>query len=342
MQASLPPGLSDADKAKILNDLGSEMDRVILASLLQGMYTGIIAVALWNIYRHKSRPIGPPMIIVIVVLYLTTCANLSLDWLIVRTGLVTNGLNLLTKFANFSNPLRWITVVTGVFGVVCTILVDATMIWRCWLVCGQRWQIVLLPSLCMVAAAALKIYVTCQPYSALQSYFQCLVIYASMTLATTLWCTLLMIYRVLTVAQGAPAEGAGAYRHVLEVLVESSVLYAVPLIFYVAFFARRSTVFYYLDPIAGIMRGIAPTLLVGRVAAGHARADDSWKGSVITAPLRFGQDETEKSSQEYSMAVDDDVEAQLGRDSDSRVDEEDEGSGKTQNQSEDPIIELKR
>ncbi len=36
MQASLPPGLSDADKAKILNDLGSEMDRVILASLLQG------------------------------------------------------------------------------------------------------------------------------------------------------------------------------------------------------------------------------------------------------------------------------------------------------------------
>ncbi|PBK76333.1 hypothetical protein ARMSODRAFT_222653 [Armillaria solidipes] len=279
MQASLPPGLSDADKAKILNDLGSEMDRVILASLLQGLYTGIIAVALWNIYMHKSRTIGPPMIIVIVVLYLTTCANLSLDWLIVRTALVTNGQNLLTIFTNFSNPLRWITVVTGVFGVVCTILVDATMIWRCWLVWGRHWQIVLLPALCMVAAAALKIYVTCQPYSALQSYFQYLVIYASLTLATTLWCTLLMIYRVLTVAQGA--EGAGAYRHVLEVLVESSALYAVPLIFYVAFFARRSTVFYYLDPIAGIMRGIAPTLLVGRVAAGHARADDSWKGRVF-------------------------------------------------------------
>ncbi|KAK0224635.1 hypothetical protein EDD85DRAFT_234716 [Armillaria nabsnona] len=340
MQASLPPGLSDADKAKILNDLGSEMDRVILASLLQGLYTGIIAVALWNIYMHKSRPIGPPMIIVIVVLYLTTCANLSLDWLIVRTALVANGQNLLTIFTNFSNPLRWITVVTGVFGVVCTILVDATMIWRCWLVWGRHWQIVLLPVLCMVAAAALKIYVTCQPYSALQSYFQYLVIYASLTLATTLWCTLLMIYRVLTVAQGA--EGAGAYRHVLEVLVESSALYAVPLVFYVAFFARRSTVFYYLDPIAGIMRGIAPTLLVGRVAAGHARADDSWKGSVMTSPLRFGQDKTEKSSQEYSMAVDDDVEAQSGRESDSRVDEEEEGSDKTENHSEDPIIELRR
>ncbi len=80
---------------------------------------------------------------------------------------------------------------------------------------------------------------------------------------------------------------------------------------------------------------------MGRVAAGHARADDSWKGSVMTSPLRFGQDKTEKSSQEYSMAVDDDVEAQSGRESDSRVDEEEEGSDKMENHSEDPIIELR-
>ncbi|PBK76296.1 hypothetical protein ARMSODRAFT_998936 [Armillaria solidipes] len=345
MQASLPPGLTDADKAKILNDLGSEMDRVILASLLQGLYTGIIAVALWNIYMHKSRPIGPSMIIVIVALYITTCANFSLDWLIVRTALVTNGQNLVTKFTNFENPLRWITVVTGVFAVFCTILVDTTMIWRCWMVWGRRWQIVLLPTLCLIAAAALKIYTTCQPYSAVQSYFRFLVLYASLILASTLWCTLLMIYRVLTVAQGAPTQGTGAYWHFLEVLVESSALYAVPLILYVALFAHGSNAFYYLDPIAGITRGIAPTLLVGRVAAGHARPDDSWKGSVMTSPLRFGQDKTEKSSLGYSMAVDEDVEAQLGRGSDSRVDEQEEGSDKkTENESseDDPIIELRR
>ncbi len=64
-----------------------------------------------------------------------------------------------------------------------------------------------------------------------------------------------MIYRVMTVAQGAPAQGAGrAYWHFLEVLVESSALYAVPLILYVALFAHGSNAFYYLDPIAGITR----------------------------------------------------------------------------------------
>ncbi|PBK94143.1 hypothetical protein ARMGADRAFT_1029961 [Armillaria gallica] len=34
--------------------------------------------------------------------------------------------------------------------------------------------------------------------------------------------------------------------------------------------------------------GIAPTLLVGHIAVGHARPDDSWKGSVMTSPLCFG------------------------------------------------------
>ncbi len=35
------------------------------------------------------------------------------------------------------------------------------------------------------------------------------------------------------------------------------------------------------------MQGIAPTLIVGRVASGHARPDDAWKGSVLSS-LHFG------------------------------------------------------
>ncbi len=35
------------------------------------------------------------------------------------------------------------------------------------------------------------------------------------------------------------------------------------------------------------MQGIAPTLIVGRVASGHARPDDAWKGSILSS-LHFG------------------------------------------------------
>ncbi|PBK89395.1 hypothetical protein ARMGADRAFT_1033438 [Armillaria gallica] len=173
----MTPGLNDADIAKVLSDLGSEMDRMIPASLLQGLYTGIIAVGLWNICEENPA-------------------------------------------SHTSGP------------------------WLCWLVLGQCWQIqVLLPALCLIAAAGL-------------------------ILASTLWRALLMIYRVLTVVQGAPAQGEGAYWHFLEVFVSF---------------------------------GIAPTLLVEHVAVGHACPDDSWKGSMMTSPLCFGQDKTEKTSLVYKL-----------------------------------------
>ncbi len=59
------------------------------------------------------------------------------------------------------------------------------------------------------------------------------------------------------------------------------------------------------------MQGIAPTLLAGRVAAGRARPDDSWKGSIISS-LRFEahpQADAETCSQVDSM-VSNDLEAQ--------------------------------
>ncbi|KAK0474568.1 hypothetical protein IW261DRAFT_1422862 [Armillaria novae-zelandiae] len=60
--------------------------------------------------------------------------------------------------------------------------------------------------------------------------------------------------------------------------------------------------------------GIAPTLLIGCVAAGHARPDDSWWGSIASS-LHFGagpRGQTQTSLQQDYMAsaiLDDDLEA---------------------------------
>ncbi len=51
-------------------------------------------------------------------------------------------------------------------------------------------------------------------------------------------------------------------------------------------------------------------LLIGRVAAGHARPDDSWEGSVMSS-LRFGQDSEQLGSQDdatQSVTVNNDLE----------------------------------
>ncbi len=65
-----------------------------------------------------------------------------------------------------------------------------------------------------------------------------------------------------------------------------------------------------------VSQGIAPTLLVGRVVAGHTRSDDSWQGSTMSS-LHFrtsrSQNSEEMSLEEevsQSFMLDRDLEAQ--------------------------------
>ncbi len=82
------------------------------------------------------------------------------------------------------------------------------------------------------------------------------ILYISFILATTLWCTLLIIYRILTIA-GLRRGTEGrlrVYRCFIEVLVESSALYSVSLILYLALSIRNDFGLYYLDAIAAVAK----------------------------------------------------------------------------------------
>ncbi len=173
-----------------------------------------------------------------------------------------------------------------------------------------------------------KIIAISRRYAPPDGYMLGYVLCSSFALALTLWCTLLIIYRIVhTVARSGRL---GAYRHVIEILVESSALYAISLILFVAFYARNDATLYYFDALSAITRvhfhsshvlashrhfqGIAPTLLVGRVAAGHARSDESWQEGIIST-LRFATDSGDRHSQQDAMtARSDDFEAQRDMD----------------------------
>ncbi|KAK0222641.1 hypothetical protein EDD85DRAFT_796174 [Armillaria nabsnona] len=66
-------------------------------------------------------------------------------------------------------------------------------------------------------------------------------------MATLLWCTILIIYHIVH------NDEAGKYAEVFWITI----------------------------------RAIVPTILVGRIAAGHARPDDSWSESTTVSSLRF-------------------------------------------------------
>ncbi|KAK0196981.1 hypothetical protein F5146DRAFT_1013617 [Armillaria mellea] len=174
-----------------------------------------------------------------------------------------------------------------------TALADTALIWRCWIVWGRRWLIVLIPILCTITSATIK---SIQTYHGLRDLvdnvsqssaqgtsIDLTTVYIAMALATTLLCTVLIVYRIVSVSGAEYASGIRTYRGAIEVVVESAALFSVSLIIYVALVAHNSVADDYLDVIAAAFRGIAPTLIVGRVASGHARPDHSWKEIALTA-----------------------------------------------------------
>ncbi|KAK0184709.1 hypothetical protein F5146DRAFT_1169787 [Armillaria mellea] len=279
--------LTVADIAFIVQELDTELNANILDSLLHGVYTGILVI---TFVEHIKA-----MVAVIVLLHILTTINFAFQWSYMRSIVVDNAQDLGTKFVRIFEAGDPFFLETGITSAICTILADSTMIWRCWNVSATVFKIISIHR---------------QLTDGTNDDLLTPVLYASFSLGTTLWSTLLIIYRVWT--KGRTNErGLGAYRHVFEVLIESSALYSASLILFVAFFAHNDGAANYLDPITGIARGIAPTLLVGRVAAGHARPDDSWEGSVMTS-LRFGEERVQESAQEGTLiSINlDDVEAQ--------------------------------
>ncbi|KAK0496174.1 hypothetical protein EDD18DRAFT_1391028 [Armillaria luteobubalina] len=145
-------------------------------------------------------------------------------------------------------------------------------------------------------------------------------LYPSCVLATTLWCTLLIIYRILTIT-GVKYRANGrlrVYQHFLEVLVESLALYSISLVVYLALTIHEDSRLYYLDAIVGIAKGVAPTLIVGRFTARHrAHPDDSWQGSVTgSASIRSQEQDHSRTSfredDRTSPMLGGDLEAQRG------------------------------
>ncbi|PBK83558.1 hypothetical protein ARMGADRAFT_1037916 [Armillaria gallica] len=334
IQTNIPPNLPYANSAAIFEYLNAELNSLIFYSLLHGIYTGIIAVTLGNIPKavdkvmNKSWSIRHTMIAILILLYMLTTVNFALHWSEISSTFINNGQSIWTRYIFYASSRRVIILLGGTASAICTILADSTMLYIV-----QTIDLALLDSLgtemanhssssafsdfchCLLKLSLVfRIIAVCKLYAdSFEVYFGFL-LYSSFMIATTLWCTLLIIYRIISVALAGNEAGDGVrtYRYAIEILVESSALFSMALILYIAFYAHDDYVFQYFDILAAITRGIAPTLLVGRVAAGHARPDDSWQGSVISGSLRFGTHSGSQNSQQDSI-MSSDLEAQAAQ-----------------------------
>ncbi|KAK0219981.1 hypothetical protein IW262DRAFT_1554463 [Armillaria fumosa] len=318
-QTDIPSDLTDNDKAFLFQYLDAQLNSGILYALLHSIYTGILAITLRNILINKRWPIRRAMVVVIMLLYALITIGFAADWPFLHSAFIDNGQSFWTVHLKLTSAAQATYWETGIAAFMSTLLADSYIIWCCWMVWGRHWLVVLLSILFLVCAIVSRIVVIYYNYSnAPTSMNLFLMLYTSSVLATTLSCTLLTIYRILTVTgTRRGAEGRlRVYHRFIEALVESSALYAISLILYLAFIIRHNWGELYLEVIAATAKGIAPTLLVGRITVGHrARPDGSWQGSVIASASIWSQ-EQEHSDTNFpeddpiSPTLDCDLEAQ--------------------------------
>ncbi|PBK96223.1 hypothetical protein ARMGADRAFT_1061800 [Armillaria gallica] len=259
---SSPADLPQYEKDLIFESLHLNFNSTILESLLQ---------------VSSSKRSGKAFLLAVVItLYVLTTVTFGFDWAYRQRAFIQNGDNFFTVFVALDAIGPWWTasqLLGGINGGVSTFIVDITIIWRCWVFWGRRWLIVLIPTLCAIAGTIAKsmqirsVFINTTSDIGSTGGFAVdidwALIYISLTFATTLLCTLLIVYRIVRLA-----SRVSSYKRIVEIVIESSAMYSLTLIVYLALVARNLESSYYADIIMAYVKVIAPTLLIGRVAAG--------------------------------------------------------------------------
>ncbi|KAK0244113.1 hypothetical protein EDD85DRAFT_977827 [Armillaria nabsnona] len=307
-QVDIPSDLTDEHKAFVFRNLDAYLNSQILYASLHGIYTGILAVTLWNISDTSGTVISKcwasrrTLVVVIILLHALTTINFAAQWSFISSEFIENGQNFWTVFTKNTNLNQAVNWEAGIPAIMSTILADSYIIWCCWMVWGQCWLIVLLPILFLIAATVSKIieiheeHVNTPKLGTVPP-----LLYLSSILTTISWCTVFIIFRILTVTGVRRARAGGRLRvfhRFIAVLVESSALYSIALIITLVLFICNDVGLYYFDAIAGVAKGVAPTLLIGRAAAGHTCPTEEYDESATVSTLRF---QTSSQSSQHSQ-----------------------------------------
>lgn len=278
---------SEEQAELIYQALDGYLNSLCLESLMHGLYTAVLLSGLSNMLFNKRGRNRLFMAVIIAVLYSFETVHLGVRWYWVRQAFIVNGDSRTAIFESFlSQDYQWMWAVSGVFASLNILIADCVLIWRAWVVWDRNYKIVVVPIIGAILEIIFDGFFLYQDIghtssTSLSNWGPDAVdwgtAYFTMSLITTVLSTCLVVFRIAAMGRGAShAVSLRSYRGVIEIVIESAALYAVSLIIFLAFFIRDDPRSVYPQAILNSVTGIAPTLIVARVASGRARPDESW------------------------------------------------------------------
>ncbi|KAK0204438.1 hypothetical protein DFS33DRAFT_656289 [Desarmillaria ectypa] len=245
----------------------------------------------------KRTSVRGVMRCVVLTMYFLATFHLSVRWYWVRQAFVVNARSSSDTFFTFlDEKYFWVWVASGTAFSINSFIADIVLIWRCWIIWSRNWKVIILPILCTITGtifSGLFLYqetyvsTTVEDVSAWGGSVNWGVPYFTTSLATTLMCTMLIIYRLWTVGRTTSpiSQGFKTYKSVIEILIQSAALYSVTMILFLAFFMQNDIKSMYPLPILDSMTGMVPTSIMIRVAAGWSHPQLSRDAGSVSLQL---------------------------------------------------------
>ncbi|KAJ7107560.1 hypothetical protein C8R44DRAFT_322176 [Mycena epipterygia] len=240
------------------------------------------------LFKRETHKNNLGLFLPLIAMYILSTVHVACRWLLIRNAFIDHADTPTSTLIYLTQSPLWLTVLAAVVFTTNTLISDFVLIWRCWTVWNRNWKVVLLPIVCTLVGTGLGFrsiaeqaaYVI-NPNLDRNAFIDFATPYFILSLVTTSLATVLIILRILTMTEQTTRKSRG-YGRVIEIVVESAILYSVSLIIFLPFLIRASYDDGYAQGVVAQLTGMAPTLIVARVSFGLARPDETWKTPVTT------------------------------------------------------------
>ncbi|KAJ7649363.1 hypothetical protein DFH06DRAFT_1475776, partial [Mycena polygramma] len=277
----------------------------IVEDWFHGFYTAVLLLTLWTIRKHYTGSRKYWQIGLILASYTCSTFHVALNWAHLAAAVDDNeiptGPGLTVSLTHMA---AWMQGVSDTFFCLNVFMADCLFIWRCWTVWNRRWTIVIFPMLATACGAVLAGIIVANQVTAAQrseafaaakkstEFIQLSTIYFSLSVATSLSTTFLITLRIVLLQRMSKRLGNGAHSRslnsIIEILIESALLYSVVLLAFVILDVKKDVNLGYAQNIHAQMAGLAPLLIILRVAAGKSRSQEEWSTGP-SSTVKFAQ-----------------------------------------------------
>jgi hypothetical protein len=270
--------------AVVQASLDSYLGTVVIQAFVSGIYTLLLFRTIRSAVPSLRNGRHIVLMIALMVLYALTMINFAVTWQVVRSIFIAHNETRQTMAAKmFLDSINTLQIGNGA-GVVAMLMADSLLVWRCYMIWLKNKWLLAAFAIPLLAELALIPVLLSLNLRIGPNQIPIIFVFFFISMGITIFATSMIIVCILTVSRAGGT--AGRYRYVIEILVESGILYST-LLFITGVLQALTTAplpvseaATYFTAVLIPVTGIAPTLISERIMTSTDRDEEKWSQPV--------------------------------------------------------------